>query len=596
MQCVQSKSKGGRPVGSTALKSAARHHQQQRITSFFGVDRWGSASAPTAGAATANVQIQQMWQQLVQQQQMEQRNLSQQQLQQQQQRDMMAALLSASGVASQPMPTMLPTQFMMNPFVAAMAIGNQQPPGGFVQSMVNPVMGNVAPAAMEASNIMSAQDATMNGAEGAPSSTRAVSLAPKFPDDRKVVPNNYRFFGGAWKRNPRTVLPRDLKQSMLESYKPQSFTPIALAGCSDEQIDELLFIVFGISPAAKPAMLRCPDRGAMRTYGIREASRLHASQPTRLEHLAQDFSNSNVVAARLGYPLCEMSESRRVAMNGQVPPTTSSGSHTPAMRTDEGLNPAPALDEAVIPAKGNGTQAANGATMKTEHNVSIMPAGSPGITTPGADMQPTMPTGASLALVPCKSDSRMSATTFPDSGLPMTLPQQFLGQPSGSGRPLPAGTGPAQVDLLALAAALGIGGAPQAKPQVGHEEAPSPVPKIPDVDLGSTVGDDEYSCHSNQDDEESMANSQEIQLAMPLRSQEIQLAMPRDPAGQSTDKLDTSETPTSKGDGKATVKKRITKKLNVLKEKLNGDILTNLDDSEKLILKKMLQKSLKKNR
>ena len=149
-----------------------------------------------------------------------------------------------------------------------------------------------------------------------------------FDDNHKTFPTSYRAFGGLWKRNPRIVVPRQLKQSALYSWSPTKFTKIVLNNCCDDQIDELMKIVFGIDPGAKPNLLQANTRIQFRKWCVVEGDRLFSGNPSRLDHLAADLSNTASLAAELQYPVDEMEPSRRHFRNGQ-PMGMASSSTTP---------------------------------------------------------------------------------------------------------------------------------------------------------------------------------------------------------------------------------------------------------------------------
>ena len=135
----------------------------------------------------------------------------------------------------------------------------------------------------------------------------------RFKDDgHERVSTSYRFLGGVWKRNPRTVLPRKVRASMLTAFNPELYTPVLLAGKPEEVIDELLFIVGGLTPATRIVDLQRERKRDVREMFIKEAVRMQRICPTRLSTLAGDLENTAVVAMHLGAPMEEMLPSRRL--------------------------------------------------------------------------------------------------------------------------------------------------------------------------------------------------------------------------------------------------------------------------------------------
>ena len=76
-----------------------------------------------------------------------------------------------------------------------------------------------------------------------------------------------------------------------------------LAGKPEEVIDELLFIVGGLTPATRIVDLQCERKRDLREMFVNEAVCMQRIYPTRLSTLAGDLENTAVVAMHLGIPI-----------------------------------------------------------------------------------------------------------------------------------------------------------------------------------------------------------------------------------------------------------------------------------------------------
>ena len=92
------------------------------------------------------------------------------------------------------------------------------------------------------------------------------------------------------------------------------FTLVALATLSDDDIDELVFVVFGLrgSVHIKDFAVVCKSELiiAMKT----EYDKLMKTYPTRMEGLAADWSNVTAFAAQRGLPIDEIAPYRRAGI------------------------------------------------------------------------------------------------------------------------------------------------------------------------------------------------------------------------------------------------------------------------------------------
>ena len=99
---------------------------------------------------------------------------------------------------------------------------------------------------------------------------------PVFPDDSDKISSSYRYFGGAWKHNPRAVIPRKLKCSGLQLYKTK-FSPMATANVCDDGVDEICFIRGDFRPRSRARDLGCKVKGDFRCFSSSSAKLLMQS-------------------------------------------------------------------------------------------------------------------------------------------------------------------------------------------------------------------------------------------------------------------------------------------------------------------------------
>ena len=173
----------------------------------------------------------------------------------------------------------------------------QQGVGGLPTQAMQPVT-----AAAHAGGMQQAQHPPgvqeQNGeSAGAPTTSTRIG---SFKDNQDKLPPNYRWWGAAFKRNTRIVLTRRLKVSCLIAWNRQMFSLHNLSTASDDHVDELTFIVGGFRVDTQMKTLELCTRGDLRVCFYENADALHARQPTRMEQLAHDFSNSTRVAYNLG--------------------------------------------------------------------------------------------------------------------------------------------------------------------------------------------------------------------------------------------------------------------------------------------------------
>jgi len=96
------------------------------------------------------------------------------------------------------------------------------------------------------------------------------------------------------------VISKTLKCQAITRANPVLFPLRTIVGCNENLIDELFFIVIGISPSARVRDLACGTHLDFVLMAAREAKRLIDAEPTRLETLSHDLSNTASVALALG--------------------------------------------------------------------------------------------------------------------------------------------------------------------------------------------------------------------------------------------------------------------------------------------------------
>jgi hypothetical protein len=93
---------------------------------------------------------------------------------------------------------------------------------------------------------------------------------------------------------------------------------LTLAKFSEDQLDELCYIVAGFVPSTRMVELDVGTRGALRALFCVEADKIATLYPRRMDGLSVDFANSNTVALQLGLPVLEVCPTRRMNM-GCIP-------------------------------------------------------------------------------------------------------------------------------------------------------------------------------------------------------------------------------------------------------------------------------------
>ena len=75
---------------------------------------------------------------------------------------------------------------------------------------------------------------------------------PDWPDDKSKLGTSYRTLGMSWLSGERKAMTKKFRMQMTNSCDPLRFPMMTLAQLTCEQLDLLLYIVTGISPATRP--------------------------------------------------------------------------------------------------------------------------------------------------------------------------------------------------------------------------------------------------------------------------------------------------------------------------------------------------------
>ena len=124
---------------------------------------------------------------------------------------------------------------------------------------------------------------------------------PDWPDDKSKLGTSYRTLGMSWLSGERKAMTKKFRMQMVNSCDPLRFPMMTLAQLTCEQLDLLLYIVTGISPATRPhdfgASCKRDARRMCRQQHLQKLKR----QPGRMDQLTDELDNLPVVAMRLGY-------------------------------------------------------------------------------------------------------------------------------------------------------------------------------------------------------------------------------------------------------------------------------------------------------
>ena len=105
----------------------------------------------------------------------------------------------------------------------------------------------------------------------------------------------------SWSSGERKSMTKKFRMQLINSCDPLRFPMMTLAQLTCEQLDLLLYIVTGISPATRPhdfgANCKRDARKMCRQQHLQQIKR----QPGRMDQLTDDLDNLPVVAMRLGY-------------------------------------------------------------------------------------------------------------------------------------------------------------------------------------------------------------------------------------------------------------------------------------------------------
>ena len=105
----------------------------------------------------------------------------------------------------------------------------------------------------------------------------------------------------SWSSGDRKSMTKKFGMQLINSCDPLRFPTMTLAQLTCEQLDLLLYIVTGISPATRPhdfgANCKRDAQKMCRQQHLQQIKR----QPGRMDQLTDDLDNLPVVAMRLGY-------------------------------------------------------------------------------------------------------------------------------------------------------------------------------------------------------------------------------------------------------------------------------------------------------
>lgn len=172
------------------------------------------------------------------------------------------------------------------------------------------------------------------GAPEAPGPRRGTSAAARNSwasmtngsDDNDNLSNSYRNWGGLFHHNSRAIIPRRLRGSCIIKNDGQRWTVNLVSNLDENEVDELSFVLSGLSETSRICDLGVHTKGQLRAAFTREVQRSLEINPQRHFMLAPDLSNLTVLCLRLGLPLESIAPERRPVqpspMRGALPALT----------------------------------------------------------------------------------------------------------------------------------------------------------------------------------------------------------------------------------------------------------------------------------
>lgn len=139
-------------------------------------------------------------------------------------------------------------------------------------------------------------------------SERSPSPVPDFPDDSQKLSASFLTLGCSHAHDKYRCTSKKFRASMVTSCSPTRWPMMKLSQLSECQVDMMVWNATEISPWTRPLDFGCETKGDVRMAGAGQFRMLMARVPTRLDFLAANLENLEIVALRLGYQFAWLPE------------------------------------------------------------------------------------------------------------------------------------------------------------------------------------------------------------------------------------------------------------------------------------------------